>query len=116
MGNTITLPEEVIEPIQPVESVQPAVTVEPVKKSWDEKIPMIMFVVTICLFLASPFLSKNLWGIAAVTSILFYITLVIGGIVNYNKGGKSLLRVALAFFVTVLLVGFGTCVINVFRW
>ena len=57
----------------------------------------------------------SLWYVAAACGIASFLSFFIWGFVKFCKGsGARLMRSALLFLVVVLLVGAGTCYINMF--
>lgn len=107
--------------------IQPQEQVEPVQQNTGKKVSKFIFIATISIFavsslsaiLGSLLLKTSvfragvyLWYIAAGASVIFPILFLLWGAVTFKKGGSSLMGFAVLFFVVALVVGAGTCFVN----
>lgn len=82
-------------------------------KTPDGKFAKVLLIATMVLFTIS-MVSPYLWYFAAGASIIFPITFLIVGAFTLKKGGGNLMGFAVLFFVVALVVGTGTCFINMY--
>lgn len=82
------------------------------------KIPRVIFIATMVVFVASSLIgyissgAVSLWYLGVASSIFFPVVFLIWGAVTFKKGGNKLVGFAILFFLAALVVGAGTCFIN----
>ncbi len=94
--------------------------VKSIKEKDTLKIPKIIFIATMVILIASSLSSfifeqgVFLWYIGAPLAIFSPFLFLIVGAITFNRGGKNLMKFAALFLAVSILVGFGTCYVNMF--
>ncbi len=105
------------------------ITQEPIVETKMEKFAKLLLKVTVAVSVISILIGLIAMGVGsqslmnylilgtylttAAVSVVFSVIFLIVGTITYKKGGGRLMRFAGLFFITTLVVGTGTCFVNI---